>query len=544
LLARLAMDSITRFFRSYVSPTVSPAKVGERTDSVSHAADCVVILGPGIDKAKHDMERQAKQEGLKISFIGDGQSDITEEMITEARSKGIISSNSEVICIFHGHIKKDKEGNKIHMLQVSHKKNQEASPGKIAKQLMPTVSVLHWLRKPLKTDSVDAEMSAAWKGNIHIASCHVGELNKEFTRCIQKEKDGESPYASLWRQGSVITHGSNKPLKHRMAMENFSHLFRQLGYSKKQGEKPPEAAEIFKNIMHGTSDTVGLLGDELNAAMVGHSPKFIVEAMPNYIQSKWKQLKADAGLRSVNSLDKNKDISPGKTAKGNINLPSAITEQKIVGFIFNRIDHLNKKEKLALLESELKQYPGLASVRDIDGSTPLINLANKSFDSKNSEVGVSEIAEILVSAGADVNASDNNGVTALHRAVRNGNMDLVKFLLNHNAHLDVRDKHGQTPLHLACLSTKNRTEVLKLLLEKYDRTEIDRRNVNGKTALHLAILSNDLDAVRHLLEAGANPAKRTSGWDNAIDLAKRLKQGRKIVDLLKTCGQSKKNAPI
>ncbi|MFM8466051.1 MAG: ankyrin repeat domain-containing protein, partial [Oxalobacteraceae bacterium] len=117
---------------------------------------------------------------------------------------------------------------------------------------------------------------------------------------------------------------------------------------------------------------------------------------------------------------------------------------------------------------------------------------------------------------------------------------LVKFLLNHNAHLDVRDKHGQTPLHLARLCTKNRTEVLKLLLEKYDRTEIDRRNVNGKTALHLAILSNDLDAVRHLLQAGANPAKRTSGWDNAIDLAKRLKQGEKIFDLLKTRGQSKK----
>ena len=534
------MDSIARFFRSHVSPTVTPARVGEPADSTSQVVDCVVILGPGVDKAKRDMERQAKQEGLKISFIGDGQSDITEEMITEARRKGIISSNSEVICIFHGHIKKDKEGNKIHMLQTNNKNSSESSPIGNSKQLIRTVSLLHWLRKPLNSPTADAEVSPVWKGNVHIASCHVGELNKEFAKCLQKEKDGDSPFAPLWRQGCVITHGSNKPLAHRMAMENFSHLFRQLGYAKRLGEKPPEAAEIFKNILHGTCDTVALLGGELNTAMVGHSPKFIVEAMPNYIQSKWMQLKADADLRSVNSVDKNKDISPGKTVKGDINPPSAITDRHIVGFIFNRIDHLNKKEKLALLESELKQYPGLASVRDIDGSTPLINLARKSFDQKNSEVSASDIGKILIFAGSDVNASNKDGVTALHLAVRSGNMDLVKFLLNQNARLDLRDKNGQTPLHLACLSTKNHAEVLKLLLEKYDRTEINRRNINGKTALHLAILSNDLEAIRLLLNAGANPAKRTSGWDNAIDLAKRLKDGGKIVTLLKTHGQNKK----
>jgi hypothetical protein len=84
------MDSIARFFRSPVNPTASPTRVGGSVDTVSQVADCVVILGPGVDKAKHDMERQAKQEGLKIAFIGDGESDITEQMITEARTKGII----------------------------------------------------------------------------------------------------------------------------------------------------------------------------------------------------------------------------------------------------------------------------------------------------------------------------------------------------------------------------------------------------------------------------------------------------------------------
>jgi hypothetical protein len=537
------MDSIARFFRSPVNPTASPTRVGGSVDTVSQVADCVVILGPGVDKAKHDMERQAKQEGLKIAFIGDGESDITEQMITEARTKGIISANSEVICIFHGHIKKDKEGNKIHMIQTNHKKNHEYSPGEKPKQLIRTINLLHWLRQPQSTAQNDADVFPVWKGNIHIASCHVGELNKEFTNSIQKEKNGDSPYAPLWRQGSVITHGSNKRLQHRMAMENFSHLFRQLGHSKKFGNKHPEAADIFKNIMLGTADTVALLGGELNVAMVGHSPKTLIEAMPNYIQSRWMQLKADARLQGVKSVDKNKDTNTHKTDQSDIDQCSAITEQKIVGFIFNRIDHLNKREKLAQLKSELKQYPGLVAVRDIDGSTPLINLANKPFGLKNSEVSASDIAEILVSAGSDVNASNRNGVTALHRAVRNGNIDLVNFFLDHDARLDIRDKDGQTPLHLACLSTKNRHEVLKSIIQKYKPNEIDRRNISGKTALHLAILSNDLQAVSLLLEAGANPAKRTSGWDNAMDLAKRLKDGEKIVALLKSHSQRKKNAP-
>ena len=535
------MDSIARFFRSHVSPTVTPARVGEPADSTSQVVDCVVILGPGVDKAKRDMERQAKQEGLKISFIGDGQSDITEEMITEARRKGIISSNSEVICIFHGHIKKDKEGNKIHMLQTNNKKSPESSSIGNSSQLIRTISLLHWLRKPLNSPTADAEVSTVWKGNVHIASCHVGELNKEFAKCLQKEKDGDSPFAPLWRQGCVITHGSNKPLKHRMAMENFSHLFRQLGYAKRLGEKPPDADEIFKNILHGTCDTVALLGGELNTAMVGHSPKFIVEAMPNYIQSKWMQLKADADLRSVNSVDKNKDTSPGKTVKGDINPPSAITDRKIVGFIFNRIDHLNKKEKLALLESELKQYPGLASVRDIDGSTPLINLARKSFDQKNSEVSASDIAKTLVSAGADVNARNKNGITTLHLAVHNGNLNLIEFMLEHKARLDVKDNSGRTPLHLVCLASKNRLAILKSILSKCKKSEIDSRDFRGKTALHIAVLSNDLQAVKLLLDSGANPEKRTYGWDNALDLAKRLDGGEKMVTLLRDHEKLKKN---
>lgn len=43
------------------------------------------------------------------------------------------------------------------------------------------------------------------------------------------------------------------------------------------------------------------------------------------------------------------------------------------------------------------------------------------------------------------------GMTALHYAVKAGNMRLVNLILSNNADVMVQDSKGQTPLHLACM---------------------------------------------------------------------------------------------
>ena len=100
----------------------APDRVKQPSSSRLKSADCVVVLGPGTDKAKYELEHKTQKEGLTIAFVGDGKSDITEKMIEDARKQGVISPSSEVICILHGHIKKDKEGNKIHMVKTGDKK--------------------------------------------------------------------------------------------------------------------------------------------------------------------------------------------------------------------------------------------------------------------------------------------------------------------------------------------------------------------------------------------------------------------------------------
>jgi ankyrin repeat protein len=62
----------------------------------------------------------------------------------------------------------------------------------------------------------------------------------------------------------------------------------------------------------------------------------------------------------------------------------------------------------------------------------------------------SETIELLVKAGADVNAVENRrGQTALHGAALWGWNDVVKTLVAHGANLQAKDKKGMTPLDSA-----------------------------------------------------------------------------------------------
>lgn len=80
----------------------------------------------------------------------------------------------------------------------------------------------------------------------------------------------------------------------------------------------------------------------------------------------------------------------------------------------------------------------------------------------------------LLEAGTDVHATDKNGVTALHHAVRFRNLIAVKTLIEHGADVNqVCRRSGSTPLHRAVTQTgapgtagKRRevSEIVQLLL--------------------------------------------------------------------------------
>jgi ankyrin repeat protein len=61
--------------------------------------------------------------------------------------------------------------------------------------------------------------------------------------------------------------------------------------------------------------------------------------------------------------------------------------------------------------------------------------------------------ELLLAAGADVNAQDKNGAAPLHRAVRTRCAAAVRFLLKAGANPTLRNKPGSTAFHLAVQNT-------------------------------------------------------------------------------------------
>jgi ankyrin repeat protein len=60
-----------------------------------------------------------------------------------------------------------------------------------------------------------------------------------------------------------------------------------------------------------------------------------------------------------------------------------------------------------------------------------------------------ESIKLLVAGGADVNATDVRGLTALHGAAQLGFDDVIRTLAAEKARLDVKDKRGVTPLDMA-----------------------------------------------------------------------------------------------
>jgi ankyrin repeat protein len=73
------------------------------------------------------------------------------------------------------------------------------------------------------------------------------------------------------------------------------------------------------------------------------------------------------------------------------------------------------------------------------------------------------ITELLIKANADVNARDDTKMTPLHKAAKEGYLDVAKLLVKNGADVNAVDNQKQTPLHVA--AGHGQVKVCKFLLE-------------------------------------------------------------------------------
>ncbi|XP_071324026.1 ankyrin repeat and SOCS box protein 2-like isoform X2 [Trachinotus anak] len=173
------------------------------------------------------------------------------------------------------------------------------------------------------------------------------------------------------------------------------------------------------------------------------------------------------------------------------------------------------------------------SLTNIYGITPLFSAA---------QTGQVATLRFLLKHGADINSQAADGATALYEAAKNGHEEIVELLLSQNADANKPGKTGLLPLHIAAqrgsdtivsmlipatskarirrtgisplhvAAERNRDEVLEALIEagfdvnaqlSEERSKLyeDRRS----TVLYFSVINNNIDAVRMLLTAGADP---------------------------------------
>lgn len=128
----------------------------------------------------------------------------------------------------------------------------------------------------------------------------------------------------------------------------------------------------------------------------------------------------------------------------------------------------------ARIRELVEQGANVNARESYDGQTALI------YASRNRNKGFNEVVRFLIEKGADVNAYDKNGNTALISAARYGLADNVQTLIGKGADVNAKNNGGVRALTYAAMD--GYTDVVRLLIK-------NGANVNGKDGMDQTALS-------------------------------------------------------
>ncbi|VVC31849.1 Hypothetical protein CINCED_3A016956 [Cinara cedri] len=149
--------------------------------------------------------------------------------------------------------------------------------------------------------------------------------------------------------------------------------------------------------------------------------------------------------------------------------------------LFKRAEQLKRWE-----ESDTNREPHICkNIKSVSFPIDCAFLASVSSGDKN------EVNSLLYLA-ADINAANADGLTALHQACIDDNLDMVEFLVEHGADVNRGDKEGWTPLHAT--ASCGFVSIAKYLLEH--GADVSAINCDQELVTDIA----ESDDMRQLLE--------------------------------------------
>ena len=120
--------------------------------------------------------------------------------------------------------------------------------------------------------------------------------------------------------------------------------------------------------------------------------------------------------------------------------------------------------------------------------------------------------DLLIRSGARVNAANDLGATPLWAACLNGNPAIVRRLLQAGANPNAALLLGETPLMVAARS--GNADVVEQLTAK--GATVNTRAARGQTALMWAVSQRHPDVVKVLLAHGADVQARSDTWSQVM----------------------------
>lgn len=233
------------------------------------------------------------------------------------------------------------------------------------------------------------------------------------------------------------------------------------------------------------------------AALEGMSPRIAaLETLPPRMLAAEKLAERVAALETLNrtheeQLDKLTSVSPAFAPHADIRLRQAANRLVQYGIVGGKGAHCDFMDNLARLENgdvNIKEYPFIVSML--------------SCGNPGKAVPASCVRAFL-EAGADPNAVDEDGATALMHAVWQQDPEVVRLLISVGADVNAADKDGNTAL-MAAVEDGNSLGIVKDLLAA--GADAGAKNADGDTALDLC--ADEKAAC--LLKTAAPPAEKTA----------------------------------
>ncbi|GAB1602873.1 B-cell lymphoma 3 protein-like [Argonauta hians] len=253
-------------------------------------------------------------------------------------------------------------------------------------------------------------------------------------------------------------------------------------------------------------DLCGYLGDSTNSKLPAPPTartRVLLQMLDNI---SYTSLTSYLEQFNVNSLEersnsslplKKRKISNSKPHNTNISLVTGGKANTIVILPCNQLPLSSGKDE------KIKKNIEIALKQDEDGDLPL----HRAVAHKNLPV-ITTFCKLIQQGGKTVDRFNKKKFTPLHLCVKINFIKGVRKLIKMGADVNLSDGYGNSALHLAVSSSH--LECLDVILKTDSPSEcrkpnLDTRNYEGLTPLHTAVQMCNIEMIRQLLEAGANP---------------------------------------